>query len=274
MLNIDPRDFKQVSLNNEIIQQKIGQISDIEKQNLFEQFELKKRIRKNELEFNQSREKLKRVSSEYQKANEEYWNRGAGWTVEHLKVTKNTIKQEMHQLEKLLIEPNAELEVMKNKFERMLEDKPSFELYEFYKLNYETFVKAVNYYSVFTLIEETVKKEFILVPEWITKLVSFGSTTLLADRTALGQSCYKRELNEEFVYNDGDGKNRNFKLNHTRLISPSELDNLIHKLNVGLVVNPNQTKHNSLELNNLGHLAAPVPIGGGGERRFNQLRTW
>lgn len=274
MLNIDPRDFKQVSLNNEIIQQKIGQISDIEKQKLFEQFELKKRIRKNELEFNHSREKLKRVSSEYQKANEEYWNRGGGWTVEHLKVIKNKIKQEMHQLEKLLIEPNAELEIMKVKVESMLEDMPSFELYEFYKLNYETFVKAVNYYSVFTLIEETVKKEFMLVPEWITKLVSFGSTTLLADKTTLGQSCYKRELNEEFVYNDGDGKNRKFQLDHTRLISPSELDYLIDKLNVGLVVNPNQTKHNSLELNNLGHLAAPVPIGGGGERRFNQLRTW
>jgi hypothetical protein len=72
MLNIDPRDFRQVSLNNEIIQQKISQISVTEKQKLFELFELKKRIRKNDLEFNQSREKLKRVSSEYQKANEEY----------------------------------------------------------------------------------------------------------------------------------------------------------------------------------------------------------
>jgi hypothetical protein len=58
------------------------------------------------------------------------------------------------------------------------------------------------------------------------------------------------------------------------LISPAELDNLIHKLNVGLVANPNQPGLNSLDLNNLGHLAAPVPIGGGGERRFNQLRTW
>ena len=274
MLNIDPRDFRQVSLNNEIIQQKISQISVIEKQKLFELFELKKRIRENDLEFNQSREKLKRVSSEYQKANEEYWNRGAGWNVEHLKILKNKIKQEMLQLEKLLFEPDAELEIMKNKFESMLEDKPDFELYEFYKLNYETFVKEVNYYSVFTLMEDSVIKEFIFVPEWITELIGFGSITLLSDKTALGQSCHKREINEEFVFNDGDGDNRKFQLKHTRLISPAELDNLIHKLNVGLVTNPNQAGHNSLDLNNLGHLAAPVPFGGGGERRFNQLRTW
>lgn len=274
MTAIDPRDFTKIVTNNETVLSGLKILTDEELDSYEEIFELKKRIVQNNSDFSNKRERLEKISSQYKKVNEEYWLRGAGWNVEYLKIEKTKLKAEIEQLSEILALPNQDMTAMTTELTKRIGSDNNFRFYEHYRNNFEPFQRVIGIYSVFSLMEDDVQKKFVLVPEWVSKVASVSGLILLSEKSALGQICHKREVGEKFEYQDGDGQVRNFELVETRLISSKEINDLNQKINIGFVIAPSHSAEDALNLNNLGHLASPIPFGGGGERRFNQLRPY
>lgn len=274
MTSVDPREFTKVVSNNEIARKRFLELTQSELDEFSNILELKNRIKANEAKYAEARIRLPKITAQHEKVKEEYWARGAGWAVEHLKIEKNRLKYEMNELQELLVEPNKELQNLEIEFQKKLGNQKNFEVFQYYKTNFETFVKQVHLYSVFKLTTNNIEESYLLVPEWVTKVATFGTCTLLSEDSSFGRCCLAREIFESFYYHEDEGTKRLYEVVETRLISTKEILDLIYKINVGFVIDPNKNSKNSLDLNNLGHLASPVPFGGGGERRFNQLRPY
>lgn len=274
MTAIDPRDFTKIVSNNELVLKSLKILTDDEIKDYEEIFELKKRLVKNNSEFSSRRERLEKITSQHKKVNEEYWLRGAGWNVEHLKIERTKLKAEIDELNETLSLPNQEMAAISAELEKRVGSDSNFKFYEHFRINFEQFQRIIGIYSVFSLLEVNEHKKFVLVPEWVSQIASLSGLILLSEKSAFGQACHKREVGEKFEYQDGDRQVRHFELVETRLISSKEINNLIYKINIGFVMPQKRNSEDTLNLNNLGHLESPIPFGGGGERRFNQLRPY
>ncbi len=236
MYAIDPREFKFIVTAYEIAKNRFDQFSDEDIQNLQIHLSIKNEIRNNEIKYQHERERRKEAPVEYEKVKYEYWNRGAGYNVEYLKVQKDKLKQEIIDLEELLTDPDKSLNALYDSLAIFKSSNLDIDFYEEFIKKYQKYFQEIDFYSVFTVKEGEEEKTFCIVPKFFASLVYVRDFNLISDQSTLARYCLKRSVGEEFDYLDGDGSVRHFKVISSRLITKNEIDTLIQKWDRNLVV--------------------------------------
>jgi hypothetical protein len=236
MYAIDPREFQYEIHNYEIAKKKYEQLSADDIKNLEAYLSINEEVQKNESTFHHKRERRKVAPAEYEKVKGEYWSRGAGYNVEYLKIQRDKLKKEIIDLEKILIEPDIELENLYKSLNFFKSTNLDLNFYEIFKKSFQKYEIEISFYSVFKLIEGEDEIVFCIVPKSVSELNIFRNFKLLSDRSPLARICLGRSAGESFLYLDGDGSERQFMVSSTRLMTMVEMEDLIQKRNRNLVV--------------------------------------
>jgi len=236
MYAIDPREFQSKIVSYELAKNKFDRLSPEDLHNLEIYLSIKHEIRKNENTHQHNRMRKKVAPIEYENVNSEYWNRGAGYNVEHLKTLKNKLKQEVTDLEELLIEPDRLLNALYDSLRFFKSTDLDVDFYEYFIENYKKHTEKISFYSVFTLKEGNNEKVFIIVSDSMAEMSFFKNHNLLSDQSTLGRSCLSRSVGETFEYKDGDSFEQKFTVLNSRLMTKTEIEDLIQKRNRDLVV--------------------------------------
>lgn len=233
---VDPRDFQHIIAAYQLAKEKFDQFSPEEIFNLENYLGIKNEIRKNEFTYQRNRSRKKAAPIEYELVKAEYWNRGAGYDVHNLKVLKNNLKQEIIDLEELLKEPDRELDGLYQALGIFAAANLDVDFYEDFIKKYKKYVEEINFYSVFKLRELEEEKVFSIVSHSVSQTVSMKNFTLLSDESALGRSCLNRGVGEIFNYTDDDQSVRKFTVQSLRLMTKTEIEDLLQKRDRNLVV--------------------------------------
>jgi hypothetical protein len=235
MYAIDPTEFQYEIYRYEIAKKIFDQLSPDNLNNLETFLSIKVELRQNEKIFAQKRERRKIAPIEYENIKNEYWSRGAGYNVEYLKIQRDQLKQEIVDLENILIEPDRRLNALYESYGFFKSFNLDIDFYESFTKNYQKYEKEITFYSVFKLIEGEEEKAFSIVPKSVADMNILGHVKLITDQSALGRFCLSRSVGEKFCYVDGDGSKRDFEVITTRLMKSDEIDNIIQKRNRNLV---------------------------------------
>jgi hypothetical protein len=251
MYAIDPREFQYEIDSYEIAKSKFDRFSSEDIKNLEIYLSIKNEIRNNEKTHEHNRRRKKVAPIEYENVNNEYWNRGAGYNVEHLKTLKNKLKQEIKDLEGLLIEPDRLLTALYDSLRFFKSTDLDIDFYEHFIENYKKHTEKISFYSIFCLKEGNDEEVFIIVSDSMAELSLFKNYNLLSDQSTLGRSCLSRSVGETFEYTDADSSVRKFMVLSSRLMTKTEIEDLIQKRNRELVVSKEKKATNPFHLHDL-----------------------
>ena len=248
MYAIEPRKFQYEIASYELAKRNFDLLSPEDLQNLQIYSSIMSEIRENETRYQHDRKRKKVAPIEYENTNNEYWNRGAGYNVEHLKILKNKLKQEIKDLEVALIEPDRLLDALYDSLRFFKSTDLDLDFYENFMKKYKKYEEEITFYSVFAALEGGEEKLFTIVPKSVADLDTFKNFILLSDQSSLGRHCLGRVVGETFEYSDGDGSVRQFTVLGSRLMTKIEIEDLIQKWNRILVVKKEDSESNPFHL--------------------------
>ena len=251
MYAIEPRKFQYEIASYELAKRNFDLLSPEDLQNLQIYSSIMSEIRENETRYQHDRKRKKVAPIEYENTNNEYWNRGAGYNVEHLKILKNKLKQEIKDLEVALIEPDRLLDALYDSLRFFKSTDLDLDFYENFMKKYKKYEEEITFYSVFAALEGGEEKLFTMVPKSVADLDTFKNFILLSDQSSLGRHCLGRVVGETFEYSDGDGSVRQFTVLGSRLMTKIEIEDLIQKWNRILVVKKEDPESNPFLLHDL-----------------------